>query len=113
MHKVRTARGDVIDFDEVRVKQSLAQTPANIQVKAREQFIDQRIKRTSKRRAALLSQQLLDQNAEEVAQVAEDAEVAQVTEDVEVAQVETVDEPKPSRAKMTRRPATTQEAESE
>lgn len=109
MHKVRTARGDIIDFDEVRVKQSLAQSPANIQVKAREQFIDQRLKRTSKRRAALLSQQLLDQNQETLEPVEElplvDDEAEAPTESV----VEVVSEDVKPRTKINRRPTPTQD----
>lgn len=37
---VRTARGEVIDFDTIIIKQQLAQAPMNIEVERRKTFID-------------------------------------------------------------------------
>jgi hypothetical protein len=37
---VRTARGAVIDFDVIILKQQLAQAPMNIEVARRKEFID-------------------------------------------------------------------------
>jgi len=37
---VRTARGDLVDFDAIIIKQQLAQAPMNIEVQKRKQFID-------------------------------------------------------------------------
>lgn len=37
---VRTARGKVVDFDTILIKQQLAQAPMNIEVARRKQFID-------------------------------------------------------------------------
>lgn len=74
MHKVRTARGDIIDFDEMRVKQSLVSAPTDIQVKARQEYVDQRLKRRSKRRAHLISSKLLQDSADAVEQVVEPTE---------------------------------------
>jgi hypothetical protein len=37
---VRTARGDIVDFDAIIIKQQLAQAPMNIEVARRKEFID-------------------------------------------------------------------------
>lgn len=37
---MRTARGDVVDFDTIIIKQQLAQAPMNIEVERRKKFID-------------------------------------------------------------------------
>lgn len=37
---VRTARGEMIDFDTIIIKQQLAEAPMNIEVARRKQFID-------------------------------------------------------------------------
>jgi len=36
----RTARGDVVDFDAIIIKQQIAQAPMNIEVARRKEFID-------------------------------------------------------------------------
>jgi hypothetical protein len=37
---VRTARGDIVDFDAIIIKQQIAQAPMNIEVARRKEFID-------------------------------------------------------------------------
>lgn len=37
---VRTARGEMVDFDAILIKQQLAKAPMNIEVARRKQFID-------------------------------------------------------------------------
>ncbi len=37
---VRTARGELVDFDAIVIKQQLAQAPMNIEVKRRKEFLD-------------------------------------------------------------------------
>jgi hypothetical protein len=37
---VRTARGDIVDFDTIVIKQALADAPMNIEVARRKNFID-------------------------------------------------------------------------
>lgn len=39
---VRTARGDLVDFDAIMIKQQLAEAPMNIEVQRRKNFIDDR-----------------------------------------------------------------------
>lgn len=46
---VRSARGEVVDFDLLRIKQQMASAPKTTNVKAREDFIDQKLKRRIKK----------------------------------------------------------------
>lgn len=46
---VRSARGEVVDFDLLRIKQQIAAAPKTTNVKAREDFIDQKFKRRIKK----------------------------------------------------------------
>lgn len=39
-HTIRTARGELVDFDAIKIKQELAQSPMNIEVARRKAFID-------------------------------------------------------------------------
>ena len=51
MSIVRSARGVVVNFDELKIKQQLVETPTPLEVKARQNFVDQRLKRRAKRQA--------------------------------------------------------------
>lgn len=42
---VRTARGDLVDFDLIKIKQQLSDAPAPTEVAARENFVEKRLKR--------------------------------------------------------------------
>ena len=46
---VRSARGVVVDFDLLKIKQQIASAPKPAQVQVREDFIDQKFKRRLKR----------------------------------------------------------------
>lgn len=46
---VKSARGVVVDFDLLKIKQQIASAPKPTQVQAREDFIDQKFKRRLKR----------------------------------------------------------------
>jgi hypothetical protein len=46
---VRSARGERLDFDLLKIKQQIASAPAPTDVKAREKFIDSKFKRRLKR----------------------------------------------------------------
>jgi hypothetical protein len=73
MHKVKTARGVEIDFNELMIKQQLSATPPSIDVQARDHFVEQRLKRRSRRKAVQSAQQL--------------------TEDTNDSQLDNIDEP--------------------
>lgn len=49
MSKVKSARGAVVDFDLLRIKQQMASAPKTTNVQAREDFIDQKFKRRLKK----------------------------------------------------------------
>lgn len=46
---VRSARGAIVDFDLLRIKQQMASAPKTTTVQAREDFIDQKFKRRLKK----------------------------------------------------------------
>lgn len=50
--KVRSARGVVVDFDLLKVKQQIAESPT-IDVAARENFVEKRLRRRTKRTAVV------------------------------------------------------------
>lgn len=45
----RSARGEIVDFDLLRIKENLATSPKGQTVKAREDFIDNKFKRRMRR----------------------------------------------------------------
>jgi len=46
---VRNAKGAIVDFDLLKIKNQIASAPKTTSVKAREDFIDQKFKRRLKR----------------------------------------------------------------
>ena len=46
---VRSAKGVEVNFDELRIKQQLAETPKPTSVKVREEFIDRKLNRRLKK----------------------------------------------------------------
>lgn len=68
---VKSARGQLVDFDLLKIKQQIASAPKPTTVKAREEFIDQKFKRRIKR----LSRDIVSTAApDESAEVADDQE---------------------------------------
>ena len=49
MVKARSMRGQVVDFDLIRIKRQMAAAPKTTDVKAREDFIERRLRRRVKR----------------------------------------------------------------
>lgn len=49
---VRTARGELVDFDMVIVKQQISEAPMNIEVQRRKEFIDNKEGRSRKNKLA-------------------------------------------------------------
>lgn len=48
MSIVKSARGQSIDFDLMRLKQQMGSTPKPVSVQSREQFVDHRLRRRAK-----------------------------------------------------------------
>lgn len=65
--KVISAKGEVVDFDLLKIKQKITDSPKSVDVVARERFIDKRRRRTSRKIDEMLAQQ------EESKRYAEDA----------------------------------------
>lgn len=76
MVKGRSARGVSVDFDALKIKEQLVERPAPVEVQAREDFVDQRLKRRAKRRAQEAARK--EQNKTQVE--ADDSEKQQVDE---------------------------------
>lgn len=43
--KIRSARGEIVDFDLLKIKQQMASSPTTTTVKARQDFIEKRLRR--------------------------------------------------------------------
>lgn len=50
--KVRSMRGEVLDFDLLKIKEKMASVPAPQELKAREDFIEKRLRRRVRRAKA-------------------------------------------------------------
>lgn len=48
--KVRSAKGEVVDFDYLKIKEQLAAAPTPVEVKNRQNFIENRLKRRIKKK---------------------------------------------------------------
>lgn len=49
MTKTRSAKGEIVDFDLLKIRQKLAAQPVTLDVKAREDFIDKKLHRRMKK----------------------------------------------------------------
>lgn len=48
-NKRRSARGEIIDFDLLKIKEQIASGPKPVNVQSREEFIDRKIRRRAKK----------------------------------------------------------------
>jgi len=58
---VRSARGELVDFDLLKIKQQIATAPKTQVVKAREDFIDQKFKRRIKKLTKKATQPIVEE----------------------------------------------------
>lgn len=49
MSKIKSARGEIVDLDLLKIKQQISAAPKTTDVTAREDFIDSKLKRRLKR----------------------------------------------------------------
>lgn len=90
--KVRTARGDIVDFDALILKQQIAEAPMSIEVARRKAFIDNKEGRGRGQRQP-------SPQVEEVEEV-EEAELAHQVEDAKPAHMDfELDNPEPKKKK--------------
>ena len=52
--KARSARGQIVDFDLMKIKEQIASAPTPMEVKARQDFIESRLKRRIKKATAAI-----------------------------------------------------------
>lgn len=62
--KVRSARGQLVDFDLLKIKQQIADSP-QVDVTARENFVERRLRRRTKRTAPPVVTDPIDQSTED------------------------------------------------
>ena len=55
MAKARSAKGESVDFDLLRIKEQIANTPKPVDVKTREDYVDRKFQRRMKRKTELVS----------------------------------------------------------
>ena len=60
--KVRSVRGEIVDFDLIQIKKQIASAPTPLEVKARQDFIENRLKRRIKK-----AQNVVDESNKDVA----------------------------------------------
>jgi len=48
--KVKSARGELVDFDLLKIKSQIASAPKTTNVRAREDFVEKRLRRKLKRK---------------------------------------------------------------
>ena len=72
--KVRSAKGEVVDFDLLRIKEQIASAPPPQDVKLRKDFIENRLRRRIKKATPPAPAVKIDKQAEEVSADAETVE---------------------------------------
>lgn len=63
---VRTARGEIVDFDLIKIKQQLTDVPAPTEVAARENFVEKRLKRKLRTKTVPAVQPVAEDESEDV-----------------------------------------------
>lgn len=58
--KVRSAKGEVVDFDYLKIKEQLASAPTPMEVKNRQNFIENRLKRRLKKKLPVIEQAAIE-----------------------------------------------------
>lgn len=80
-NKVRSALGQEVDFDMMKIKQQLSDTPQSTDVKAREEYVRNRQNRRAAKRAAQLAAQ--QETASAIVDVKDDQPIDVDSEDSE------------------------------
>jgi hypothetical protein len=73
-HTVKSARGQNVDFDLLKIKQQIASAPKPTDVKARESFIDQKFKRKLKKLTRDAKTQIAEREEPQVVEPTEPTE---------------------------------------
>lgn len=82
--KARSAKGETVDFDYLKIKEQLASAPTPMEVKNRQNFIENRLKRRLKKKLPVVESAPVDVEPvlpEPTEEVAVKEEVAPTTEE--------------------------------
>lgn len=93
--KVRTAKGKIIDFDLLKIKEQMVDAPKPSNVQARQDFIDQKMRRRVKK----VKDALAEAKKNPTVKPEKDKGIVDVNNDLEVKSVEQgpkIDEAKPA-----------------
>lgn len=100
--KTRSARGEVVDFDLLKIKEQIASNPAPTDVKARQNFVDRRLRRRVKNSArtefdkAMPTTEDLSEDPKLIDEIVEEEVVDQV-EEIEENEEDVAEETTPRR----------------
>ena len=78
--KVKSAKGVEVDFDLLKIKQQMADKPAPIEVKKREEFIDKKVRRHIKNKPVAPKVEGIEVDASPVENTTDDTEVKLIDE---------------------------------
>lgn len=101
--KARSARGVIIDFDLMKIKEQIAAAPAPLEVKARQDFIENRLKRRLKKAQTAVTVESTKVDAEPA--MPEPAAVLEDSVETHIEDTETEDTPKKKITKQKARPS--------
>lgn len=104
--KIRSARGEQVDFDLLKIKEQMASSPPPMDVKKRQDFIEKRLRRRLKKVPAPAPK--TDTNNEETATAPKLAGTEELSEEPKmIDEVKVVEEKKPVKrtTRRTRKPA--------
>ena len=109
--RVRSAKGEIVDFDYLKIKEQLASAPTPTEVKTRQNFIESRMKRRLKKKTPVVESASVDVEPT----LPEPADEVETKEDVAVAEASVVEEKtaKKTTTKQRARKKTTTKTETE
>lgn len=93
--KVRTAKGQIIDFDLLKIKEQMVDSPKPTNVQARQDFIDQKMRRRVKR----VKDQLLEAKKNPVVDVAPELEVKSAEQGPKIDEIKEIKKPQKRKIK--------------
>jgi len=67
MTQGRSARGEIVDFDLLKIKQQIASAPPSTDVTRRKDFIENRLRRRTKKAVAVVAPIVVDKDVPSVA----------------------------------------------
>jgi ribosomal protein S21 len=86
MPRIRSAKGAVVDFDLLKIKNQMAKKPISVDVKAREAFIDAKQKRPIRKAKAAVAPVEVESELDDIGQT-EEQPIIETTEAKKVDEV--------------------------